>query len=180
MREVYDPKNPDPEFYVAPRPPKQHKPKRKKNIFATKWFMIGYGVFLTLTVISIMLYKNGTFKNKGFLSGFLKNKEVNIKINEIKYFDATSSVIIELENKSYTNSIIYNLNASVLLYSNAIILSSNYVAYNNINFPKNQRIGFATSFNNIDFSNANNIKINIIFDELYYYSKNIKIRKKNY
>lgn len=177
-REVYDPKNPELEFHNV-RPPRVHKPARKKTIFATKGFMIGYGIFLTASVILISMYKNGSFKLNPFFNNLLSgNKTAEIKIQKIDYYDNTLDATIEIKNINYTNNYRVNtLKANVALYNNKNLIYKNEYVYDDVNFPKGERIGFKINLKKEDWAQSDRLSINLIFDDNINITNVIKIKK---
>lgn len=166
-REVYDPKNPEPEFYNN-HPPRVPPPPRTKSIFATKSFIIGYGIFLTVVVISITIYTKGAFNTDSFINKIInRNKTVDVKINKIDYFDNEITSTIEVKNINYTNGYrINNFIAKVYLYEDKNLIYSNEYLYNDVLFPKNQRIGFRITFNKDIWTKSNRVLVNLILDDI--------------
>ena len=165
-REVYDPKNPELEFYNE-NPPRSFKPapRRPRSVMSSKWFMIIYGIFITLIVGGIFLYRYGLLPKIDFLSKY--SKPLLVKINEVEYVNENLMyATIEVKNINYTNSqMIKLLKVNWDLYYYRKHLESGYDSYTDIVFPKGQRIGFRIPIDYSHWKKSTKLKISLALDE---------------
>ena len=184
-REVYDPKNPEHEFYnKRERTVYREPPKVKPSMFSKKSFMFLYGAFLTFFVIIFFMIKWGFFDNIPFFAALrVGSSPLEVKINNIDFYQTEEAVIptIEVKNLKYTNNInIKNMKVNYSLYKNNrnrnSIFSGNDNFYN-ISFPSGQRIGFKIQFDKNYWNNANRLEIVLNLDDNLIWTNNINISK---
>ncbi len=165
-REIYDPKNPELEFYNE-NPPRVFKPapRRPRSIMANRWFMVIYGLFITMIVAGIFLYRYGLLPKFDFLSKY--SKPLFVKIKEVEYInDNLMYATVEVRNVNYTNSqTIHSLKVNWDLYYYRKHLESGYDSYYNIIFPKGQRIGFKIPIDYSHWKKSTKLKIALTLDE---------------
>ncbi len=152
--EIYDPKKRELQFYNDPNREKKFVPrKRRYSIFATKRFMIGYGVFLTAAVIFIYTFQNGGIGNIFILSRFFGNG-LKVQTTIVEQSDEQKYVFVLIENKRYKNNAILTLKSQAIFYNKDEILSSKEVTYNTIMFDDNKLIKLAIEFDAENIKNA--------------------------
>ena len=184
-REVYDPKNPEHEFYnKRERTVYREPPKVKPSIFSKKKFMFFYGAFLSFFVIIFFMIRWGFLDNIPFFAALrVGSSPLEVKINNIDFYQTEEAVIptIEVKNLKYTNNInIKNMKVNYSLYKNNrnknSIFSGNDNFYN-ISFPSGQRIGFKIQFDKNYWNNANRLEIVLNLDDNLIWTNNINISK---
>ena len=180
-REVYDPKNPEHEFYnKRERTVYREPPKVKPSMFSKKSFMLLYGAFLSFFVIMFFMVRNGFLDNIPFFASLrVGNSYVEVKINNIDFYQTEEFVIptIELKNLKYTNGNINNLKVNYSLYKNKKLVFNENDNFYNISFPSGQRIGFKIQFDKNNWNNANKLEIVLNLDDNLIWTNNINISK---
>jgi len=180
-REVYDPKNPEHEFYnKRERVVYREPPKVKPSMFSKKSFMLLYGAFLSFFVIMFFMVRNGFLDNIPFFASLrVGNSHVEVKINNIDFYQTEETVIptIELKNLKYTNGNINNLKVNYSLYKNKKLVFNGNNNFYNISFPSGQRIGFKIQFDKNHWNNANKLEIVLNLDDNLIWTNNINISK---
>ncbi len=152
--EIFDPKNRELKYYNDPNREKKFKPrKRIYRMFATKRFMLSYGVFLTVAVICVYAFQNGGINNIPVLSRIfgdglkIQTTIVDQDINK-KY------VFVLIENKRYKNNTILSLKSQATFYNKDEELASNEVHYNVVMFDDDKLIKLAIEFEPKNIENA--------------------------
>ena len=180
-REVYDPKNPEHEFYnKRERTVYREPPKVKPSMFSKKSFMLLYGAFLSFFVIMFFMVRNGFLDSVPFFASLrVGNSHVEVKINNIDFYQTEEIIIptIELKNLKYTNGNINNLKVNYSLYKNKKLVFNGNNNFYNISFPSGQRIGFKIQFDKNHWNNANKLEIVLNLDDNLIWTNNINISK---
>lgn len=181
-REVYDPKNPEHEFYnKRERTVYREPPKVKPSMFSKKKFMFLYGAFLSFFMIMFFMVRNGLLDNIPFFAALrVGNIPLEIKINNIDFYKNEEAIIptIEVKNLKYSNNInINNLKVNYSLYKNKKLVFKGNNNFYNISFPIGQRIGFKIQFEKIHWNNANRLEIILNLDDNLIWTNNINISK---
>ncbi len=138
--EIIDPNKKKYKYYSNRDEDSKFVPRQRiKSIFATKPFMIGYGIFLTVAVIFIYSMQNGGIGNILFFSNFFGiGLKIDTTVIENPNDVDSSYVFILIENKRYKEKYIASLTTTVTLYNNnGQIISSKKANYNDEAFEDN-------------------------------------------
>lgn len=185
-REVFDPKNPEPEFYNANKPKSNitfstSKKPRRKNILRSRAFIIGYGIFLIIVVSAITIYQKkgiGNTELSKAITKLVRRNIISIKINNLETYTDKIKTTIEIENKKYKAELdsIKELKTYTTLLSNDVVLSSNYNTYNNVMFRNRERVGYSLNFRKYLWDSSDTIDIKIIINDKDEFEKKINTR----
>lgn len=179
MREIYDPKKPELEFYNNKKEHRVYRPssKVKPSIFSQRRFMLLYGAFLTLFVVMFFAIKRGGFDNIPFFKSLRRAQNiVEVKINNLDFYEEVAVSTIELKNINYTNDInIDNLKVNFSLYKNKKLIFKGSDNFYDVSFPPEQRIGFKIKFDKNYWNKSNRLEIILNLDENLTFTNNINI-----
>ena len=146
--EIIDPNNRKLKFHNDTTDRKRtFRPRQRiHTIFATKAFMIGYGIFLTASVLFIYTLQNGGIDNVFVLSRFFG---MGIKIEAIITDSPNENkeyVFILVENIRYKSEKIANLESKITFYNKDKVIDSKSVFYEKIEFESDGTIKMAVEF----------------------------------
>ncbi len=165
--EIIDPKKKELKFHNdRENRESTFKPRqRMHSIFATKPFMIGYGLFLTFFVIFLYLLQNGGIGNVFILSNFFG---IGVKVETIIADGAaedTKHILVVIENSRYKSDIIKTLNIEATLYDrNSNIVNSKSKLYNDVIFTKEKPIVADIEFNISDIAKSSRYIVSTTID----------------
>lgn len=172
-REIYDPKKPELEFYNK-RPPRVPKPiiKHKTSLFAKRWFVIVYGIFLTALFVYLLLLRFGIV-DRSFITKLLRSSNsIYVRINHFEIYNNSAIATFEVRNINYTNSSVIKIlktTTSIYNYKKERYRGNN--DFYNVKFPSGQRIGFKVPFDYNTFQKSNRVKVVINLDDSLVYTK---------
>lgn len=157
--EYYDPKEKKQKFYSE----RERKKKRRSSFtqprmmrfFASKPFMLGYGLFLMAAISLIMLYQNGK------LGTYVKREIEGVDVS-FNFENGNESVNLEfqMQNKAYKDTLITNILIIGRLYRSERLIAEEKAPWKGRkSFVRGEYLGYTFYFDKGLFNRADSFEI---------------------